>query len=315
MEAKVNFVVVGVFVLILSTALIAGLLWLSSGKYYRKTYDTYVTYMSESVSGLNLNAPVRYLGVEVGRVRKIALAPNNVEQVELTLDIERGTPIKVDTIALLQTQGLTGIAFVDLESGHRNSPALRAQPGERYPVIQSGPSLMNRLEASVPTLLASLNRVSDNLNAVLDQENREALKQTLADLQLLAHTLAARSATIDAGLADAARTMHNTARLTAELPGLVRRVERSADEFDRMTAAVTGAGRAVAGAGEAATGVLDSTSPDLQRFTSETLPEVRALVAQLRELTATLQRTVDKVERNPSVLLFGRPLPKPGPGE
>jgi phospholipid/cholesterol/gamma-HCH transport system substrate-binding protein len=315
MEAKVNFVVVGVFVLILSTALIAGLLWLSSGKYYRKTYDTYVTYMSESVSGLNLNAPVRYLGVEVGRVRKIALAPNNVEQVELTLDIERGTPIKVDTIALLQTQGLTGIAFVDLESGHRSSPALRAQPGERYPVIQSGPSLMNRLEASVPTLLASLNRVSDNLNAVLDQENREALKQTLADLQLLAHTLAARSATIDAGLADAARTMHNTARLTAELPGLVRRVERSADEFDRMTAAVTGAGRAVAGAGEAATGVLDSTSPDLQRFTGETLPEVRALVAQLRELTATLQRTVDKVERNPSVLLFGRPLPKPGPGE
>ena len=55
---------------------------------------TITTYMKESVAGLNLNAPVRYRGVEVGRVRKIALAPSNVEQVQLTLAIERGTPVK-----------------------------------------------------------------------------------------------------------------------------------------------------------------------------------------------------------------------------
>ena len=65
MEAKVNFVAVGVFVVVLSTALIAGVLWLSSGKYYRRNFDIYQTYMSESVSGLNLDAPVRYRGVDV----------------------------------------------------------------------------------------------------------------------------------------------------------------------------------------------------------------------------------------------------------
>src|SRR5208283_5551507 len=146
MEARVNFVLVGTFVIVLTTALIAGLLWLSSGKYYHKSYDTYLTYMTESVSGLNLNAPVRYRGVDVGRVRQIALAPGDVEQVQLTLDIDRGTPIKEDTEAVLDTQGLTGIAFVDLTSGHRGSPPLRAQPGEAYPVIKSRPSLMTRLE-------------------------------------------------------------------------------------------------------------------------------------------------------------------------
>ncbi|MCL4315301.1 MAG: MlaD family protein, partial [Gammaproteobacteria bacterium] len=87
MEEKVNFAVVGVFVLVLGAALIGSVLWLSSGNSYRKDYDVYRTYMQESVSGLSLDAPVRYHGVEVGRVREIALAPENVEQGRLTLAI------------------------------------------------------------------------------------------------------------------------------------------------------------------------------------------------------------------------------------
>ena len=308
METKVNLVAVGVFVIVLTVTTIASVLWLSSGKYYRKNYDTYETYMTESVSGLNLNAPVRYRGVEVGRVRAIRLAPSNVEQVQVTLDIERGTPVKVDTVAVLETQGLTGISYIDLTGGRRDSPVLTAKPGEEHPVIPSGASLFARLESSVPVLLSGLNQVSDNLNATLDEDNRRALKQTLADLQVLARTLAARSATIDAGLEDAAKTMRNSARFTEALPQLVQRVERSADVFDQMT-------KQMGAAGISASGTLDSTRADLQQFTGETLPEVRELVGELRTLTATLQRAVDKVERNPNVLLFGRAASKPGPGE
>ncbi len=308
MEAKVNLVAVGVFVIVLTVTAIAGVLWLSSGKFYRKNYEIYQTYMTESVSGLNVNAPVRYRGVDVGRVRAIALAPGNVEQVQVTLDIERGTPVKEDTVAQLETQGLTGIAYVDLTAGHRDSPALKARPGEQYPVIQSGISLMARLESSVPQLLSGLNRVSDNLNAVMDEENRRTLKRTLADLQVLSRTLAARSTTIDAGLQDTARTMRNAARFTEDLPRLVQRVERSANAFDQMTSQL-------GAAGTSASGTLDSTRADLQRFTGETLPEMRELVAELRTLTATLQRAGDKVERNPSLLFFGRSPSRPGPGE
>ena len=307
MEAKVNLVAVGVFVIVLTMAAIGSVLYLSSGKYYRKTYDTYRTYMSESVSGLNLNAPVRYRGVEVGRVRGIALAPDNVELVQLTLDIDRGTPVKEDTVAMLETQGLTGISYIDLTSGHRDSPPLKTKPGQEYPVIQSGTSLMSRLETSVPVLLAGLNRVSDNMSAALDEENQRALKNTLADLERLSRTLAARSATIDSALADAALTARNAERLTEQLPRLVERVERSASSFDRMTSQL-------GAAGASASSTIDSTRADLQQFTGETLPEVRALTAELRELTATLQRVADKVERNPSVLV-NPPPPRRGPGE
>jgi phospholipid/cholesterol/gamma-HCH transport system substrate-binding protein len=308
MEERVNLVAVGVFVIVLALTAIASVLYLTGGMYSRKSYDTYLTYMTESVSGLNLNAPVRYRGVEVGRVRAIALAPDNVELVQVTLQIERGTPVKEDTVAMLETQGLTGISYIDLTAGHRNSAPLQAKTGEAFPVIQSGASLMSRLETSVPVLVAGLARAIDNVNAMLDADNQRAVRGTLADLALLSRALAKRSGTIDSGLADAARTVKNTARITDRLPELVERVERSADAFDRM------AGR-LGAAGTSASGTIDDARVDLQRFTGETLPEMRELVAELRELTATLQRVADRVERNPSTLLFSQPPNKRGPGE
>lgn len=214
MEEKINFAVVGIFVLVLSAGLIGGVLWFSSGKSYRTAYDTYLTYMKESVSGLNLNAPVRYRGVEIGRVQKIALAPGNVEQVQLTLAIERGTPVKVDTAAVIQTQGLTGLAFVELTGGGRDSPALQTQAGEEYPVIKAAPSLMRRLDSAITVLLTNLNQASENINALIDEDNRRAIKNALADIEVLSRTLAARSAAIDSSLTNAARTLDNTRQFT-----------------------------------------------------------------------------------------------------
>ena len=102
--------------------------------------------------------------------------------------------------------------------------------------------------------------------------------------------------------------MENAARFSEELPRLVQRVEKSADGFDRMA-------DSVARAGTSATGVLDGTRGDVQHFTAEGLPEVRQLVAELRDLTSTLRRVSGDLERNPNMLLYGRPAAKRGPGE
>jgi len=263
---------------------------LSSGNSYRTSYDIYQTYTRDSVAGLNLNAPVRYRGVQVGRVSKIALAPNNVEQVQLTLAIEHGTPVKVDTLAVLQTQGLTGLAFVELTGGSRDAPALLAQNDDKFPVIKSGPSLMTRLDSAITSLLTNLNRNSESLNALMDEDNRRAVKHALADLE--------------SGLGNTARIMENTARLSDELPQLAQRVQRSADAFDHMA-------RDLARAAASASGTIDGT----QQFTSETLPEVHQLVMELRDLTNSLRRFSSEVEQNPSVLLYGKPAAKRGPGE
>jgi phospholipid/cholesterol/gamma-HCH transport system substrate-binding protein len=308
MEAKVNYAIVGAFVLVLGAALIGGVLWLSSGGVYRKAYDTYQAYMSESVSGLSLDAPVRYRGVEVGRVRKIALAPEDIEQVQLTLDIERGTPIKEDTVAVLRVQGLTGIAFVELSGGGRESPPLQARPGEAYPRIRTEPSLMVRLDTTLTTLLANLNRTSESLNAVMDEANRHTFKQALTEIEALTRTIARRSATIDAGLVNASHVLENAARISAEMPRLVERVQRGAEAFEKMS-------NDVAGASAGVTRTVEATRGDVRQFTAATLPEAQQLVSDLRELTSSLKRVAGELEQNPSVLLFGKPAQKKGPGE
>ena len=322
MEKKVNLSVVGAFVIVLAVAMISGGLWLSSGMYNRKAYDTYETYMTESVSGLNLNSTVRYRGVEVGYVRQIMLAPGNVEQVRVVLDIERGTPVKTDTVAVLQTQGLTGISYVELRGGRKDSPALRAAPGQNVPVIASGPSLIGRLETGAPMLMAGLSRAVDNLNSILDESNRKALRSTLADLAVVTQTLARRSSTIDAALAEAARTMDGTARVGAQLPQLVQRFERAADALERMATDVSDASDSARStldsaraALDGARSALDGSRGDVAQFTGTALPEAGELVAELRGLTATMRRVVDEVERNPAVLVQGRAPARRGPGE
>jgi phospholipid/cholesterol/gamma-HCH transport system substrate-binding protein len=308
MEAKVNYAIVGAFVLVLGVALIAGVLWLSSGGAYRKVYDTYRAYMTESVSGLTPDAPVRYRGVEIGRVRKIEFAANNIEQVQLTMEIERGTPVKTDTIAVLRVQGLTGIAYVELSGGHRDSPALEALHGEPYPVIGTAPSLMVRLDATLTMLLANLTRTSENLNAVMDEDNRRAFKHALADVEVLTRTVAARAGALDAALAGAARTFDNATQVTVQMPQLIEKVQRSADAFERMS-------NEVAGAGASAKSTLDAARGDLRQFAAETLPEVRQLVSDVRDLANSMRQLSDELEQNPSMLLFGKQTKKRGPGE
>ena len=141
-----NYALVGGFVLLLGAVLVAGALWLASGGAFQKKYDLYLAIEEESVAGLNLNAPVKFNGVDVGKVREIAIDPVHPERVNLLFAIERGTPIKDDTVAVLKTQGLTGIAYVELSGGARDAAPLHAKPGSDYPVIQTKPSLSARLE-------------------------------------------------------------------------------------------------------------------------------------------------------------------------
>lgn len=306
METKVNYTIVGLFVTLLFLALVAGILWLSGAAQYRKNYDTYLAYMNESVSGLNLNAPVKYRGVEVGRVKRISL--DHGERVRLELDIEHGTPIKVNTIAILRVQGLTGIAQVDLSGGNRDAPDLKARPGEKYPVIKTGPSLLMRLDTAVTDLLSSLNRVSVGLAAVLDEDNRRAFRSMLADMATLSATLAANRGAIDAGMKGAARTMDNTAKASTELPQLIERVGKSAAALEKMANDTSRASVAV-------NKTVKDVSGGVTQMADGVVPELERTVAEMRELSATLKRVSEEVGRSPNMLLLGKQPDERGPGE
>ena len=166
----------------------------------------YLAIVDESVAGLNLNAPVKFNGVDVGKVRAIELDHANPNRVNLLFAIERGTPVREDTIAVLKTQGLTGIAYVELSGGAADSPPLGILAGNDYPVIRTKPSLSARLENILTSVLTKLDGTSNAINAILGPENQAAFKSALADIAIVARTIAARRDTIDAGITQAGRT-------------------------------------------------------------------------------------------------------------
>ena len=308
METKVNYALVGAFVLALGAALVIGVLWLASGGALQKKYDLYRAIEDESVAGLNLNAPVKYNGVAVGKVQEIRLAPDNPARVLLLFAIERGTPIKEDTVAVLKTQGLTGIAYVELGGGAPASAPLRAAPGSEYPLIRTVPSLGARLENVLTNVLGKLDSTSTNLNALLGSENQAAFRSALKDIATVARTIAARKETIDAGIANAGRTLENTSRGTAHLGAVMDRVGRGADSVEKM-------GNSVARTSASAGKTVDALGADVNRFGEETLPELERLLGELDVLSTSLRRLTEQTERNPGGLLFGhRPVPA-GPGE
>lgn len=299
MESKVSYTWVGLFVLLLGTSLVAAVLWLSAGGFNRKVYDTYLVYMSESVSGLNYEAPVKYRGVEVGRVKGLSL--DHGERVRLELQIERGTPIKVDTVAVLRVQGLTGVAYIELEGGTRNAPALQAENGDTYPVIKTKPSLLMRLDTAVTDLLTTLNRVSNSLEDVMDADNRKALKKTLADMAVLSDTLVAHKADIETSLRAMARTTENTAKASGELHELIGQMQASAQALGQM-------GKDVSRSTAAVNRTMDKADDSVNRLNEEVLPQLTQTLGEVQGLS-------EELSRNPSALLFGRQPAPSGPGE
>lgn len=320
MEPKVNYVIVGLFVALLGAATLAGILWLGKTD-FRDAYDRYYAFMRESVAGLSVNSTVKYRGVDVGRVKEIALSPENPEEVRLVLDIDRGTPIKTDTIAVLETQGLTGLATLNLTGGSRDAPPLQATEGQEYPVIKTGPSLFFRLDEAISRLLSEkgLTKLLEDLDAVarsvadlMDEENRARFKQTMKNLSEAAQTVAAHRTQLERGLSGAAQTGESLAKMTASLneqiPLLLGRVNKSALALQRMTDELAQTSKVVGS-------VVNETKPEIQQFSRQTIPELSLLVGELRQLTATLQRVAREIEREPNALVFGREAPARGPGE
>jgi phospholipid/cholesterol/gamma-HCH transport system substrate-binding protein len=307
-EDKVNYSLVGAFVLVLSAVLVAGVLWLSVGLGSRRQVDRYQAYIEESVAGLNVDAPVKYLGVDVGKVGRIEIDPQNSRRVRLVFLINRGTPIKQDSLAVLKAQGLTGIAYVEISGGSVGSAALVATPDGVPPTIPFKLSLSARLESVMTHVLGNVDRVTDNFNAVFDADNRAALKSALADLAALAHALAAQKGVLTRGIADAAQTAQRAASASQRLDPTLLSITRSAQSVEHMADGVSATSLR---AGRAA----DSAASAVQQASSETLPDLARLMAELNQLSASLRALSEQTARSPSSLVVGRPLPQPGPGE
>lgn len=214
METNINYAAVGAFVIALITAMVMAIIWLSSGFSMQK-YITYKVYMQESVSGLSIDSPVEFNGVDVGSVTSVTLDKTNPQLVVLMLNISATTPITQGTVATLKTRGVTGITFMALTDKSEDMRQLTVMKGEQYPVIPTAPSLFTRLDTALSSLSDNLHDVSVSVRELLDKDNQKNIKQILLNLSEVTGALAANNERMT-------QIMTNTERASKEFLPLVR---------------------------------------------------------------------------------------------
>jgi phospholipid/cholesterol/gamma-HCH transport system substrate-binding protein len=314
-EVRASYLLVGSVVLALLMALAVFAAWLVRADVDQQM-QIYEIAFEGSVAGLQEGAQVQYRGVPVGRVSDIRINPENLTQVLVTVGIEPDTPIKEDTLATLEMQGVTGVAYVQLRAGSRKSAALEPGPDGRPPRIPSRPSALERVFESAPELLAQGLTLVERISQLFQGKNLEALTETLQNLEKFSGALAQQSGGVSTLVEDAGGAARQVEDVSGELMALTRDLRELTSKLDRQVDGVGGelAGtlselRTAAAARGGSAGELDGMIGDIRQplndFAGSGLYELTQLVGETRVLVAALNRITKEFERDPTGFLLG----------
>lgn len=183
MYSKVNYTVVGLFVLLFGIGVVWFGIWLA--KYgLQEEYFTYKVEMKESVSGLSKDSSVKLNGVDIGRVSQIRIHPQDVQKVELILEIKEDVLIKEDMVAHTQMFGITGLLFIELEGGSNEAKTL-VPTEDHIPLINSKPSLLAKLSNNLGGLSEKLEKLLAQSEKLLSDKNIETMGTILENTEKL----------------------------------------------------------------------------------------------------------------------------------
>lgn len=328
METRASYFLVGLFVLTIIAGAFAFVVWLARLEKDDSVY--YYIYFRGSVTGLSVGSAVRYRGVPVGNVTGIELDALNVELVEVTVALRPGTPIKTDTIASLQLQGITGLSFVQLTGGTREAPLLEPRPGKRRAVIASRPSAIEQVFDDAPELLARLLSAVDRINALLGPENQHRIAGVLENAVAFSGALAKAGGDIEALASDAAGTLKELRVAAASLNTLARDFQALSRELGGDAKVVLGEAqgaladtrKVIGGAGAGVTDLRDAARSfekmargletlveesrrPVRDFANTGLYDLTQLIGEARGLVAALSRLAYQIERDPARFFFG----------
>ncbi|ADV46466.1 MlaD family protein [Nitratifractor salsuginis] len=310
MYSKINYTLVGLFVLLFTILAFAFAFWLA--KYgFEEKYDYYYLYFTEPVDGLTMDSTVKLKGVDVGKVSRIEIDPTNVERIRVKIRLKAGTPIVKGMYALLKLQGITGLSYVQIEGGKKGAPRLTAPEGQ-IPVIPTHPSLLHRLSESAPKFLDKLQHTADGLNKLFSQHNQQQLTKILNNTaEATGKAVAVENRLIT--LSDEFnRTLAHFDRRSAQLVDSVDQVTDTLQKkLPPLMDHVDEAGRNIADLARGIDRRLKRGEYDLRKM-------IRPIQIDIKELSYSYQELAEDLKnlsRHPSSLIFGAGSPPKGPGE
>ncbi len=300
MDRDANYVAVGAFVLLV-TAMAASFVYWYTAYSDRHAYQRYEIYFEGTVSGLSNGSPVRYLGVDVGKVVRIGLDRQERNRVKVLADIDSAAPVDARTRASLSPQGITGLLYIDLQQDRKAGASGPLPQGRDYPVIASIPSDFDVLLASLPALATRAMEFIDHVDALFKGDNARALAATLDGVRRASERLPATLAEIQALTAD----MRATVRDTHEAVTQLRAAESAA--LPDVAAALVNARRASDALERTAARLdrfVDSNEPAMARFAQQGLPEMQRLLRESHDAAADIRELTRSLKENPSRLLY-----------
>jgi phospholipid/cholesterol/gamma-HCH transport system substrate-binding protein len=315
METRASHIAVGTFVLLLLFGLAGFVVWISK---FQSTEDLkrYDILFEEAVTGLELDSNVRYRGVPVGRVRDIRIDPSNIERIRVTIEIRGDTPVKVDTKASLELQGLTGGVYVLLNEGTQGAAPLPGTTEAPYPEIGSRRSSLAQIFQGAPELLAKGSLLLDRVTLLFNDENQGAVHDILVNVKTLTDTLATQSGGLGELLTETKGTVGQIGDMSTEIEGLAKDLRTELNSKDgKVNRLVANADKALTDVSTAATSVnsaanefqtiLAENRTGLAEFGSNRLFELTQFLQEARLLVASLSRISKQLERDPARFLLG----------
>jgi phospholipid/cholesterol/gamma-HCH transport system substrate-binding protein len=310
MENRAYAFAVGLFTLLLGAGVVLVALWLSGQTEKR------VSYMLESrhpVTGLNVQAPVRYRGIDVGKVETIGFTPKDPRTILIRVAVRSDTPITRGTYAQLGSQGVTGLAYVILDDD--GTKPERVAVGDLNVHIPVRPSFLDELSGSGKDLVTDVRQVAGRVNVLLNEANQAQLMRTLAGLEGATNRVSELAVKVDPALRnmpaltdDARKTLARADELMVNLSKLTLELAKRVDTLERVAKSAEQVGEAAQRMGGAAHSVSGTA-------VGETMPRIHALLEELAHYSRNLDRLLADLNEQPSTLVFGRPAAAPGPGE
>jgi len=333
METRANYIMVGSFVLLLAFGLLGFVLWLAKFQ-FEQEFARYDIVFESTVTGLKEGSAVRYSGVGVGEVVFVDLDPARPTAIRVTIEIQKRTPVRSDSVATLELEGLTGGRYVQLTGGSPDAPPLEPPPGRKVIEIPAGSSSFEQVLEGAPEMLENVNILLLRAQALLSDTNLKNFEKLIANLTEVTGAIAENRDNIDNLIANAAVTMENLREATGSLETMAgsmeTNVQRLADRADSTLTAFEGmAGsidREVTLTSKDARGLIASLQKTVKNMTSATaeleamlaenrepirdfantgLYELTNLLTEARELIVVLNRVTTEVQRDPARFIFG----------
>ena len=320
MNNRVNYVVIGILVLIGIAGMATFGYWLLKPT-KESQMQMYAIYFNESVLGLNLDAPVKYKGLSVGKVAGLSISRHNQEQVEVLVEILKDTPINTSTEAQLTSQGITGLSYINLTiNDDIDAKPLITKDSDEYPVIRSVPSILIKIENRFIDISEDLAETLQKTSRLLSDKNQDDMSVILKSTALLLHKI--NTMLDDNTTQDFKEIMKNLKSSSQKIDRLIPKVDelvnKSGKWEDDISAAFDSIKNSYLSIQESMSRfskAIESGENNIKETTYDIVPVMNSTLQDMQNLILKIEETINRYERSPADIVFTQEKIKKGPGE